>query len=191
MSLSSSSKQRHAGFTLIELLITIAIIGIMTALVVIKYGSFNSAVLLKSQVYEMALNIREAQVYAISVRGEGNAFRSSYGLHFETDTPNVYFLFLDDEDTTPVLYDTSPTDERIGAPFTIDPRFYVSRICVNECAADVDNLSVSFARPDFDAHMAVAGVGVVSSATVTVAAVSDPSITRSVTINSTGQIEVE
>ncbi len=179
---------------MLEMLVTIAIISIITAVVVVRYGSFSAAVLLKSQVYELALNVREAQVFAISVRTESatpNPFRNAYGVYFTTDSPSVYTLFLDDEGNESVLYDTSPTDESLGNPFTIDSRFYISRICVNDCAVDVDNLSVSFKRPDFDAQLAVAGYGLVASAEVIVASVADPSQTKSVRINSTGQISVQ
>lgn len=179
------------AFSLVEMMITIAIIGILTTLVIVKYSAFNSSVLLKSQMYEMALNLREAQVFSISVRGESNQFRDAYGVYFSTDTPNMYLLFRDDDDAGAVIYDTNPVDEQVGDAFTIDTRFHILRICVDECSEDVDNVSISFRRPDFDAHMAVAGVGVVSSVEIIVAAVSDPSVVRLVRINSTGQIQIE
>ncbi|MEX0917630.1 MAG: type II secretion system protein [Candidatus Paceibacterota bacterium] len=187
----TTASSSSTAFSLVELLITMAIIGILTTLVIVKYSSFNSAVLLKSQVYELALNLREAQVFSISVRGESNQFRNPYGVYFSTGSPNTYILFRDDDGASAVIYDTSPADEQVGDAFTIDTRFRILRICVNDCSQDVNNVSVSFRRPDFDAHMAVAGVGVVTSAEIIVATVADTSITRSVRINSTGQIQIE
>lgn len=194
MSLLDSKRLRHVctrGFTLLELLVTISIIAIISAVVIVQYNDFNSSVLLKSQAYELALNMREAQVFSISVRGEGGAFRNAYGVYFDMSTPSQYLLFLDDEGTEPAMYDQSPTNEQIGNPFVIDSRFMIVQICVNDCSTAVSSLSVSFQRPDFDAQIAAPGVGAINSARIDIAPVSDQDIVRSVIISATGQISVE
>lgn len=72
-----NSTQRHTratagGFSLIELMVTIAIISIVLAISLAKYGTFNNVVLLKNQAFGLALDIRKAQTYASSVRVESN-----------------------------------------------------------------------------------------------------------------------
>ena len=174
-----------------EVLITAAIIGIVTAIVIVRYGAFNNSVLLKSQAYEMALDLRETQVFAISVRGDTGGFREEYGMYFTSEDPNLpnrYRLFLDNGTADPPAYNVG---EEIGDPYYIDSRFEVRQICLNGCSVDVTELSVSFGRPDFDAKFSAPGVvGSISDAQIELAPVGG-SETRNVIINSVGQITVE
>lgn len=171
-------------------MITVAIIMIVTTIVVVKYGSFNSTMLLKSQAYEMALSLREAQVFAISVRtgSEGaTAFRDAYGLHFTTATPNQYLLFLDTNESG--VYDEG---EEINEPLIIDARFGIASIATGaNCTEAVDNLSVTFRRPDFDAHIATAENNQLTAACITIVPGNDPNASRVVYVGATGQVEVQ
>ncbi len=77
------------GFTLIELLITLSIFVFMTVLLVVKYGNFNQGVLLTNLVYDVALVVRTAQTYGLSVSNAGAQsgtaqFGYSYGVDFST-----------------------------------------------------------------------------------------------------------
>lgn len=93
------------GFTLIELLLVIAIFSILTSVVVFNYNKFNSDILLTNMAYEVALDIREAQVYSLGVRGgdssSSNNFNMRYGVYFDLDDGdgdgnNKNFVFFDD-----------------------------------------------------------------------------------------------
>ncbi len=194
MRLHSFSKNIR-GFSLLEVLITAAIIGIVTAMVVIRYGAFNNSVLLKSQAFELALDLREAQVFAVSVRGRGVQFREEYGLYFDADTTNQYLLFQDSGDTKPAIFNAG---EEIGKPYLIDSRFEITDICVNACTSGstevaLEDLSISFARPDFDALFETtdsSAPGSINRAEITISPLSSAE-TRRVIITSTGQITVE
>lgn len=187
-----SRSKKHppqAGFTLFELLISMLIIGIITAIVVIGYASYYSSTLLKNQVYEMALDIREAQVFAISSRVEGSATREEYGIYFATSKPNTYQLFHDNGATSPPVYNTG---EEVGDAFIIDSRFKISRICINSCSTNVNNVSVSFKRPNFDAQARVAGSGVtVNDVRIEVQSRTDSTAVMAVEISPTGQVSVK
>jgi type II secretory pathway pseudopilin PulG len=68
-----ASKSYFAGFTLVELIITIAIFVFMTALVMARYNDYYSGTIFKNLAYDIAITIREAQSYGISVKvREGN-----------------------------------------------------------------------------------------------------------------------
>jgi len=193
--------KKNSGFSILEVIISAAIIGIVTAVVAVKYTSFNNVILLKSQAYEIALDIREAQVFAVSVRSEGGQYREDYGLYFSIGSSTQYRVFLDQgvtiEDGQNVAY--YDAGEEVGPPQFIDSRFAISRICVNNisgCGTEVDDISVSFKRPDFDAQFAshdglASGVGFISNAEITIANAFDNSITKTISISPTGQIDVD
>ncbi len=79
----------NKGFTLIELTICVTIFVGMTVLLIVKYGSFNQSTLLTDLSYDIALVMRQAQTYGLSVvnASQGSAsFQYSYGISFSTYT---------------------------------------------------------------------------------------------------------
>jgi len=210
----SITKPHHPsnpGFTLIEVLVSIAIIMIITGLILLHYGAFNSSILLKNQAYEIALDIREAQSYAVSVRGEGNDLREEYGLVFFSTNTNsttyddtLSYIFFQDNDPSndsSVIGDrrfdyTDPSSEQVGEPRPLDQRFYIKQICVNSCAQTYPMLSITYKRPDFDARIEVYNNSTnayqqVSNAEIVVANTADPSIERRVYVTVTGEVSVK
>lgn len=206
---------RNSGFTILEVLVTAAIIGVITAVVAFKYGSFNNAVLLKNQAYEIALDIREAQVIAVSSLGQQTSadsreFREDYGLYFNIETDDQrrkYIMFQDSGDLIEngknmAYYDAEPSDEKIGLPRRIDSRFLINRICINivsssnDCPDWVDDISISFKRPNFDAQFASKdgksrGLGSIYNVRLEIInPQSGEEKTQSIVVNSTGQIYV-
>ncbi len=191
--------QPQSGFSLIELMVTISIVTLITVVVMVKYSSFNNVVILKSQAYELALDIREAQVFGVSVSvGEDiNAIRQAYGIYVDLSNPKQYMLFRDSSNN--LLYDPG---EEIGELYTIDSRFTFLSICTITgsnspvCGSDTNTkASIAFKRPDFDAKLGA----VIGGTTITnpdeiqikIAIASDPSQFRTVSVYSSGQISVQ
>jgi prepilin-type N-terminal cleavage/methylation domain-containing protein len=89
------------GFTLIELLVVSAIIVLITGFVLFRQQGFNSSTLLRSLSYSIALTVRQAQVYGVSVRESAvgsNVFASGYGVSFGNSglvDSSHYVLFAD------------------------------------------------------------------------------------------------
>lgn len=180
------------GFSLIELMVTIAIVTLITGVVMVKYSSFNSVVLLKSQAYELGLDIRTAQVYGVNAKGAATSFRGAYGMYFETANPNQYILFKDANNNQ--RYDGG---EEVGDTYVIDSRFSITGICSTpgDCSAgagvDVSQASIAFQRPDFDAYILTnIGVGV-EQISITIASLSDSAFSREVVVYASGQISVQ
>lgn len=194
---SKLRQKNQLGFSLIEVLITSVIIGIVSAIIVVRYGAFNSSVLLKNQAYEIALSLREAQVFTISSRGQGNDFRDEYGVYFENLPAQDFVIFIDlDKDR---IYDGG--NELIEV-VTLDSRFRISDLCLltsgdtPDCSAGgITNLSVMFARPDFDAEFVASGnpqpFETRVQASVELSTTDGGPIIRNVLVSSAGQISVE
>src|SRR3989344_6308477 len=99
--LALRSFKQSRGFTLIELLVVSLIIVLITGTLIFRQQGFNSSTLLRSLSYSVALSMRQAQVYGVSVRenaaGSGT-FASGYGVYFGNtlvDSSNHYLLFAD------------------------------------------------------------------------------------------------
>ena len=70
----------------------------MTALLLARYNSFNSGALLTNLAYDVALSIRQAQTYGVSVLSDPNntsPFNSSYGVMFDVDNPTQFSIYSD------------------------------------------------------------------------------------------------
>jgi hypothetical protein len=176
------------------MLISLGIIALVVAMLVVRYNAFNSEVLLQSQAYEIGLDIREAQVFTVSALGEVGQFREEYGLYFDMITPDRYVLFVDSPvysgGSATVYYDEG---EELGAPYFLDTRYQIDGLCINNCSQAVDDLTVYFNRPDFDANFTSRSYsGSIGDVEIIVAPVVGAGTeTRRVLVNATGQISIE
>ena len=174
----------NKGFTLVELLISLAIFAVMTALLVAKYGNFDSSVLLTDTAYDVALAVRTAQTYGVSVKNAGASaadFNKAYGVDFdESDfdasgnptggSPDRFTLFSAD-------YDTSAKKLVTDSVADISTYFFkngakIQSVCVlypslNDCRSPIigsysatltsGHIRIFFVRPDPDAHIVSSG----------------------------------
>lgn len=202
---SNSNKQKincrrgtktNAGFTLTELLVSIFIFTIISAVALFNNAQFNSSIVLSNLAYEVALSIRQAQSYGISVRLPSGytAFESGYGVHFAGNT-GTYSLF-EDKDPIPgngILnsnksYDGASEDIRI---FNITKGNKISKLCVTNntstnCYSEID---IVFLRPNPDAI--IRRTGITTNYQSAYVCVSSPTGThRKIFISNTGQISV-
>ncbi len=149
-----------------------------------QYGSFNSVILLKSLAYEIALTVREAQTFGVSVRSDAGTFQSAYGVHFDAALPKSYTLFIDRNANN--RYDTGEA----VTTYQIGQGNQIFDLCVNT-TCDRDMLDIVFRRPEPDAIFGVTPV--VANPTTARVIVGYPEVakTRTVRVWSTGQIAVE
>lgn len=174
-------------------MVTITIVVLVTGVIMIRYSSFNSSVLLSGQAYITAFDIREAQSLAVSVRGNQNEFREEYGLYFDASNAQQYILFQDDDSNgidDPAQYHSS---EAIGNPYKIDSRFQLVDLCATSGGVEtcsLSDLAISFQRPDFDAHFYSSSAANIDSVEIIIGS-NDSALTRSVVVYASGQISVE
>lgn len=203
-------KSVSRGFTLVELMVTLSIVVLVTGVVMIQYSSFNSSVLLTSQAYVTAFDVREAQTLAVSVRGQGAQFREEYGLFFDitAENPNNYILFQDDNANgidEPARYNVG---EELGVRREIGIRFKLLNICATNsvsrtCYTDDPNtvgedinsafhdVAISFKRPDFDAAFySSSGKSNIQSIEIIIGTGDSP-LTKNIVVYQTGQVSLK
>lgn len=143
------------GFTILEMLAVLAIFGVMTAIVVFNYGKFSSDTILTNMGYEIALSIREAQIYGVSVRNPdgvlvGNQFSVAYGVYAQSGA-NTYFLFADENKNGQFDVVSCETSLECVTPYTLQRGVIINNVR-KSCVDDTDGLNISFKRPNPEAR---------------------------------------
>lgn len=182
------------GFGLIELMISISIMLLVIGVVLARQDSFNGAVLLRSEAYEIALSAREVQLNSVSALSIAGNYRTLLGLHFDTNNDALVRIFRDS--VAPVGFYNN--GEEFGKQINIDSRFEVRGIFIvnNNSRSPVSNLSVVFERPNFDARFFdSSGLVTASSVEIDISKRDQTGtgndVVRTVEITSTGQITVK
>lgn len=157
-------KSGSAGFTMLEMLTVLAIFGIVSAVVLFNHGKFTSETILTNMAYEVALSIREAQIYGVSVRGSttgGANFDAPYGIHIPPISSGSelteYVLFRDSNgDNTFTGSCTDGTGECV-TPYTFQRNIFIENTAI-EIMEDGDTncppgqqdrgLNIIFNRPN-------------------------------------------
>lgn len=85
-------KKAHQGFTLIEFIVIISIFAIMAAVALFNFTGFRSNVALNNMTHDIALTIRQAQVFGWSTQTvgnvsnvDGNNLQQKQGVFFKYD----------------------------------------------------------------------------------------------------------
>ena len=137
------SHSKQSGFSVLEMVVVTAIFVMVTGVVLSNLPSFRNRASLDLTAQEMALAVREAQVYGIATRvvSVGSNEYPSYGVHFEiTDEPaGSFIMFADDSSDLDGknLYD--PGDgcnaQSVGTEcleqFLLEGQFKILKICQN------------------------------------------------------------
>lgn len=145
----------RAGFTLIEFLVVMTIAIVMITSLIIQQSEWNDRLTVNTQAYELALVIRQAQIYSLGVReypaGTGDKFDVGYGVHFD-QTFTRYIYFADTNKNQ--IYDVGEEVETktFTRGVTID-RICGQRNSSESCSEPLDHISVSFVRPEPKANI--------------------------------------
>jgi prepilin-type N-terminal cleavage/methylation domain-containing protein len=190
----SKKNNTRRGFTLVELLVTISILVVITAIILVNQNRFGGTISLSNLAYQLALTIRQAQTYGVSVletgAGTGN-FQAAYGVHFTSGTPTSYILFRDFDGSGRY---SGPTENMVFLSIQNGNRIY--SICGTlaggtvKCNPTITSLDILFTRPDPDAIIRTDIIAdTYQSAQITLQ--SGQGLLRTVTVSVTGQIAVE
>jgi len=143
----------RGGFTLVELLVSIAIVVLISTIVLGNYRGFESSLTVQSLAYEVALALRQAQVFSLSVQGFGGNFNVAYGIHFEHSDPTTFFLYVDQNNNA--TYDPLPGPDVIIETFTLREGSTIVNLCAQKTLlqCNLQALDVVYERPNPDANI--------------------------------------
>lgn len=151
------------GFTLIELLAVTGVLVIISTVVLANNAAFGGAITLRNLAYDIALSVREAQTYGISVRKFGTGggeFGAGYGIHAEITSPNTYIIFADIANNNGI-YDAGQNES--VESITIRGNYDIIDLCATPiggseiCAPTITKIDIIFKRPEPDAYIRVNG----------------------------------
>lgn len=155
---NKTNKQK--GFTLIEMLTVLAIFSILTGITVYNYGRFNNNVIITNLAYEIALAVREAQVFSLGVRAADSdsdlTFETRYGVFFDqvdssdetTGSRNFVFFAdlnksgsceLDPDDNNSAQCSLEGCAGECQNTKTLTRGIYIKRICVSDSGNPMDD----------------------------------------------------
>ncbi|MCX6715956.1 MAG: prepilin-type N-terminal cleavage/methylation domain-containing protein [Candidatus Taylorbacteria bacterium] len=204
-------KAMNRGFTVVELLVSLAIFVAMTSVIVAKFGTFNQSTLLTDTAYDVALIVRLAQSYGLSVKsatqiGSGN-FSYPYGVDFNifsatscgsaSSNATTLVLFADYDGATDDMCDSNDVSIR---PYLLVRGAYLSGLCVGAdttaCynGGSVTRINVSYQRPNPEAKICATknGGSVVCNYAYAEATISgSDGSTRTIVMRQNGQISVK
>lgn len=178
---------------------TLGIFTVITGITLSQYKNFNGTTVLTNLAYEIAITIRQAQVYGLSVKNAGgsNPFNVRYGLRFTAG--NSFILFGDINNNA--QYDSSPVNEAVET-LRASQGNTISNFCgvrigsaITDCVSGgtgsiISSLDIMFLRPNPDAQIKSNLGTMYQTATITVRS-SVTGATKIVTVSSTGQVQVQ
>lgn len=182
------------GFTLIELLVVIGIIGMLSSVTLANYRDVSARISLENLVQQLAIIIRQAQVYGISVAKTANVISEypPYGVHFNTSPATSFILFVDNDGSG--QYSGQGEDVEF---INLKNNNIVSNISANKlsssCSAvlPLGTLDIIFTRPNPEAvFYAISGESQVYPSDVEITVMSPDGLYREVIVWSTGQISI-
>lgn len=181
-----------------------AILILISSVVLANNARFGGAVLLENLAYDIALSIRQAQVYGIAVQRFGTSnFSAGYGMHFDVSNPTNYLLFADAVNPNG-LYDcptpgSQATCELVTST-AIQQGYRIADLCATPAIGSTEScgmtsIDVIFKRPEPDAYISVNGVsGIANPAALNqrarIVLASPRGDKMSVIVEATGQIAV-
>ncbi len=127
---------------------------VLSAIVLSANTQFGNRVVLQNLAHEMALTVREAQVYGIAVRRfSGTNFDVGYGMYFAPsaqDTQTVYQLYGDS--IANGIYDPGESVRTM----TLAAGYRVVDVCARNASTSIEtcglpSLNILFYRPEPDA----------------------------------------
>lgn len=175
MAVKKGSNQK--GFTLVEMIFAISIITLISVTMLIGYRSGFTVNDLKRSAVRAALDLRRAQNAALNTTIFGAEPPFGYGVYFSINTPTEYTVFAD------------LNDDRVynGPGEIVEVVKLENGVSISDLSA-LPSLHIAFRAPEPKTFINNSNSG---TATITFQLDNDPTQTRRIRINISGQIDIE
>ncbi len=161
--LSFKKIEKNKGFSLIELLMVSAIFFIVLGATLFKQSRFSSDILISNTAYDVALSIREAQVFGVGSREadiSDPAQGLAYGVHFDATDLGGYKTFLDGKEANlDFSYDATEEIEAVSLTREQKVKTYAVYDGEGNWTELPGSLDIVFKKPDLDARIRVPEAG--------------------------------
>lgn len=199
-------KAKQAGMSIVELLVVLSIFSVVSSVAIFNFGNFQSQIDIKNLASDIALKTVEAQKASLSgllpplsqQAQIDETWKPSYGVYFST-TPNNSFIYFTDlkNPTQNSLYDVSscPGTGECLEQITITKGNVVSGLDVfyqsnPSTAVPVENLAITFVRPNSSAIIASGSSKLVSVSYVRITITSPKATTSAIKVYPSGRIQI-
>ena len=169
-------------------MVVTAIFVILSAVVLANNTRFGNRVVLENLAHDIALSIRQAQVYGIAVkRTDTGVFNVGYGMHFTANAPS-YELFADLNDNG--VYDVGETVKlsTLASGYRIDDICARASGSIDTCG--LTEINILFIRPEPDALIR-RSLGAFLDQKATIVVKSNRDDTARIITDASGQISVQ
>ena len=190
------------------MMVAVAIFVIFTGVTLANYPRFSNRISLDLLSHNIALTIRQAQVFALGVRGFGGLF-PPYGVYFDMTDPRSFALYADICPTTPngvygpaLCTPGGEDQERVDTFKFPQGTNEIKSLCVNESTIDLANptlpagcgatsLDISFKSPRPDARLHFNGDALSTASDVEIIVANSRGDSRAIVVRRTGQISIK
>jgi len=152
---------RSSAFTLVELVVVITIATIILTTLVFQQKKWDDQLRLNTSTYELALMLRQAQIYSLGVRENvasvGDKFDIGYGVHLDAQTTVRYDFFADMNKDFKYSLDESLEAKilsRVAAIYKVCAiaTLTATQRCSDEALVPLEMVDISFLRPEVGAR---------------------------------------
>lgn len=202
------------GFTLIELMVSIGIFLVISSIVMVNQRSFGGNMQISNLAYDVALGIRQAQVYGTGMKKNIAGTYKGYGIHFSHQGYFILFADIDnngeydrnanigpDPNTPNSRASCNPNSECVTV-FQVEQGNIISKFCAGSNCTDVvtpsknlklNRLDIIFLRPDPSPFIVGydANDDRVETPTASITVTSPQGVSKNVNVLSSGQISVQ
>ncbi len=142
---------KNKGFTLMELMVVVAITTVISTTLLANYGSFGDKVTLNNLTYDLALTVREAQVYGLSgkFQEQDNFSNVPVILYFNRGGTPLFYMFADANNNWVQDSGENISDYNLGQGYQIIDIWANS----DTIKGGINKLAVRFKRPEPDAEI--------------------------------------